>query len=634
MPPRPKRRGHERIWVFQGPPEATAGVPETERKKTIQAPTIPTGQAENVLMGSIPLRISTPLPAQPSHFAFVSHNEKSSGKKGDDAIDRKLIRMHVMREFRRKQRSGKKQGQQLAKTMVPLSDFYHCKQGSTVTFPPVFKKSLSSSERSQWIPCLGPTCPFCATWMSSSGSRTPSMSEYFSNILFTESLKSSTSTSSRPDFIELDFPPPQSLLGAGYTDPFQTGSVKLDSRMHGYFHYFGTVFCVDIYPFDPKNLRSLWWSAAWQEPAMLLGIMWTAAAYQAAKAGYEPNIDGLLEAQKMGYKPAVDCVKYKIQAWKAIHETIMDPTRALQDDFITTIAFLRGVECFGGDVDSIRVHNQGLIRLVELRGGLDNLPHLTVSKIFTGDIKTSVLTSEKPVFMINDVWRRETHNAYLLDLERVRSVCPRGHGMECLATGFLRKHISIHLHSDLLKILNDLRTLVLYTEDCKSSNELNALQDGPYANDPYIEIEHRIISFYFDNCYQTDDHMQECFCLALLLFSNMTFWGGLFLTVTFLRSQSRLLKESLLRLELNFPRQSYPELFFWMFFMGALTAEETEKMWFVRQLASVGKYLGLYEWTDVETLLSNFFYVDRVFKASFSRLWSGEVQAEMKQLLD
>lgn len=66
-----------------------------------------------------------------------------------------------------------------------------------------------------------------------------------------------------------------------------------------------------------------------------------------------------------------------------------------------------------------------------------------------------------------------------------------------------------------------------------------------------------------------------------------------------------------------------PDLFFWILYVGALTANRTSEYyrWYCTCLAKLSPTLGLSTWNDVESFLEQFLYIHRSSDKSAERIW-------------
>jgi hypothetical protein len=66
-----------------------------------------------------------------------------------------------------------------------------------------------------------------------------------------------------------------------------------------------------------------------------------------------------------------------------------------------------------------------------------------------------------------------------------------------------------------------------------------------------------------------------------------------------------------------------PDLFFWILYVGALTANRTSEyyLWYCSCLARLSPTLGLNAWSDVESFLEQFLYIHRDSDKSAERVW-------------
>lgn len=82
------------------------------------------------------------------------------------------------------------------------------------------------------------------------------------------------------------------------------------------------------------------------------------------------------------------------------------------------------------------------------------------------------------------------------------------------------------------------------------------------------------------------------------------------------------LKDSLVS-RVDYFLSTAPDLFFWILYVGALTANRTSEYyrWYCTSIARISPTLGLNAWRDVESFLEQFLYIHRDSDKSAERVW-------------
>ncbi|KAL8805964.1 MAG: hypothetical protein Q9182_001621 [Xanthomendoza sp. 2 TL-2023] len=107
-------------------------------------------------------------------------------------------------------------------------------------------------------------------------------------------------------------------------------------------------------------LRSIWFPAVIAEQATLNVVILTAAFHYL-------SINNLQCAPEVLYKLKQDAIT-------SINRGLQDPQRAISDQLIGAVAKMAAYEAgFAGDEAQYHIHMKGLLKMVELRGGLQSL---------------------------------------------------------------------------------------------------------------------------------------------------------------------------------------------------------------------------------------------------------------------
>ncbi|KAF4629272.1 hypothetical protein G7Y89_g8876 [Cudoniella acicularis] len=145
-------------------------------------------------------------------------------------------------------------------------------------------------------------------------------------------------------------------------DPFKTYPVPFESFMPQIVDHYLVQMAVDIPELDvgtPGLLRSAWFPFAMSEPAVFLVILLLAASNYVSVRGESSDIPNLL--------------LLKQKAIRCINEALRDPRRAKTCQLVGAVAKMASYEAMYGTYESYSIHMQGLTKMLELKGGFENL---------------------------------------------------------------------------------------------------------------------------------------------------------------------------------------------------------------------------------------------------------------------
>ena len=85
------------------------------------------------------------------------------------------------------------------------------------------------------------------------------------------------------------------------------------------------------------------------------------------------SVSGRIRALQLGVEEHVDVFRHEAEAIKLINERLSDNGEGLSDTLIAAVAVLVNQEAMTRSFKSAQVHMQGLVRMVQLRGGLEKI---------------------------------------------------------------------------------------------------------------------------------------------------------------------------------------------------------------------------------------------------------------------
>ncbi|KAI1430182.1 tachykinin family protein [Xylaria sp. FL1777] len=150
-------------------------------------------------------------------------------------------------------------------------------------------------------------------------------------------------------------------LGSSRLDPFDRFPVRLTSKHHRLLHHWlstfaGMMFNMHTSTFNP--MRDVWFPLDLSNAASFNAIMAHSAAHL---------------ARMQGFPVSHEAVRFKIEAVGIVQSWARDPALALSDDTIAAILRLLSFERYWGSEIEWRIHHNGLLQIIEARGGITTL---------------------------------------------------------------------------------------------------------------------------------------------------------------------------------------------------------------------------------------------------------------------
>ncbi|RAK98605.1 uncharacterized protein BO80DRAFT_361211 [Aspergillus ibericus CBS 121593] len=153
-------------------------------------------------------------------------------------------------------------------------------------------------------------------------------------------------------------------LGGLRIDPFRSYPIAWRPFVPRLVDHYLVSMAVDIPELDlPGNrglLRTSWFPLVMTEPALFLVIMLLAASHHAT-----------VNPQSLEIR--LNLLSLRCEAVQAINKALGEQQRGLNDALVGAIAKMASYEAMFGSMDDFGVHMRGLLRAVDLRGGLTSL---------------------------------------------------------------------------------------------------------------------------------------------------------------------------------------------------------------------------------------------------------------------
>ncbi|KAL4902346.1 hypothetical protein BDW74DRAFT_63016 [Aspergillus multicolor] len=425
--------------------------------------------------------------------------------------------------------------------------------------------------------------------------------------------------------------------------------------MNSYFHHLRTFTIAQSYPLDAPRMKIWWWQKALSEPAIQQALLCSAASHQTALN----TLNGV--APQYMRSSVREFLRLRGDTIKTLNGRLRDPG-AVAESTILIVASLRAIEAISASVDGVTAHTKGLEILINLYGGLDALEHLTVSKIYHGDIIRAALTNT-PTLPLTPKWRAEILQELKLFGTSTSSggflsmLDPQVHKqLSRLGSSFLAGPWYTMLPETMQSTLMISQRLIQYYE----AAQIYPTLIKPTDNDLFVVLMHRLVSDPYTET-QTNGNgrrhgngrsINDPLRFALLIYLNTRVWhlqsfpimarlvgtlqGSLLaVTATFdiiigngtADAEAAAVGRSKPQSVLAHLKTLAPSLTFWILFIGAMASHgHAGHCWFLAQLADCTLDLGLDGgpggWMAARDILEGFFYTEQKDEVGGEEVWS------------
>ncbi|KAJ0413614.1 hypothetical protein BJY00DRAFT_319611 [Aspergillus carlsbadensis] len=404
-------------------------------------------------------------------------------------------------------------------------------------------------------------------------------------------------------------------LSQGFKDPFDCYAVPMTDSMHRYLDHFRIHGVGAAYPLNVTLMGQYLWRNIVTIPALVNIFCFFGARHTAmVKSKAQATADSVQTSINSSFQYRGNVLKY-------LNDLMRDPDSAVAETTIYAIASFVTIESSMGNVEAVEAHQNGLKRIVRLLGGVETLPHMTLSKLYQSDVKGAVLRNKPPIFPMSARFRSEICNQSDI-FQPNRTLPPPPPALKDLGSRFTTSSWFSSLDRRLRACVNIFRRLIIYFENATLHPELGMLTD----NDIFVVTEHQLLSLRF--LADDEKRLNEPLRLCLLLYLNLRVWHLQGLPI--LDSVVVSLQEHLAA-ELLYLHSVAPEITLWMLFIGGMASSGrggTLHPWFVAQLLETREFLGIRHWSEAREILAGFFYTDQPGVAGAEDLWNEALMAK------
>jgi hypothetical protein len=194
--------------------------------------------------------------------------------------------------------------------------------------------------------------------------------------------------------------------------------------------------------------------------------------------------------------------------------------------------------------------------------------------------------------------------------------------LQQIGTGLLEPDIASLFDESLAQAFRDMCEVILYREFFHHQEWVLPETEVEYFTNKAYETVYRAISIPFEFQGAASPQQEPC-RLALLVFWHANYAihlpdSGIF------RSLTTQIKSALEQSDPASLWSPHYRLFIWVMFLGAyISVGQREHSWFMMYLARAAQRQGLRTSKDLKAVLSNFFYIDRIYRKGLESIWDG-----------
>ncbi|KAL2817627.1 hypothetical protein BJX63DRAFT_419565 [Aspergillus granulosus] len=427
-----------------------------------------------------------------------------------------------------------------------------------------------------------------------------------------------------------NFGSPKTVLGQGFVDPFSTTAFTMTEFMNSYFHQLRNFTIPGAYPLDKSRMSIWWWQQGLSQPVVQLALLISAAGHQNAmnRLNNTPS--------KYLHQSVREFLRLQGNMIKILNSLLRNPSEAKST--ILIIGSLRAIEAIEGNFEAVAAHSKGLDVLIQLNGGLEALDHMTLSKIYHGDIMRAALTNTPPAMPLLNTWRseilQEINVMYSTNdiLSRLDNQYETASQLSLLGTSFFAAFWYQSLDDSMKNSLHISQRLIQYYEVA----QLRPSIVMPTDNDLFVLLEYQLLSIRYTpktlaSC-TVSSLLNEPLRIALFIYLNIRVFH--FQVFPIMQYMVDLLQKILLSTApapiLTYTKQTTPDVLFWIMFIGGMASwGQNAHSWFVAQLAELTLHLGIHDWKASREILGGFFYTDQPVHPGGEELWEQVASARV-----
>ncbi|PMD42743.1 hypothetical protein L207DRAFT_581395 [Hyaloscypha variabilis F] len=428
----------------------------------------------------------------------------------------------------------------------------------------------------------------------------------------------------------------QGLLDSAPHDPFDSSAIPISHKMHGLIHHY---IHLVIYPTnapiyqgdgfrDLMNVAQI--SLALSDPVCMRAVMAIAASQLStiksnALAPY--HWKGREEAKQL----IDDAVYHMSEGVRLLNERFEDPKQSLTVASVFGAALLGLCPFYLGDISLAEAHHEGMLKMIELRGGINALPRYLASQMIR-------LSS-------NMTWKKKTRTRLPMYNSRFREngvqvsaieICNKGAdelfpanrryvALQPASSPFRNNSFETFLWGELFSIACDLHMLSYMLDlNARHPRKLGSVQ-REYFEDTYAAVLHALAAFQYP-----DDigvmktaayYRQHAWRLAAIMYvkSGIRGWDKVMHPI---KAANNEYISALHALDLENLWVSMPEILVWLLFIGTCgTWDGVELSWMLVELRRGTRLLDIKSAQELEKLLKSMLLTNSLKERHLYVIW-------------
>ena len=299
-------------------------------------------------------------------------------------------------------------------------------------------------------------------------------------------------------------------------------------------------------------------------------------------------------------------LRHKWDAVRFLRINLSQASNLDRNSTLATASLLLMIETLSGDTTAADVHKSGLLQLVRLNDEEEKPTALMGSDLLMIDIKSATSCVSKPLLSPPSEWLTQ------FTMLKHEPFVPCRQDLGRLGSFFLGKRLCRSLGLPLVYLFCAMRNLINALERNADVQLSRSNLDGS----SFLVLEHQLLCFLSEDQRrdaEADMQLVECCCLGALLYCNLCMWnwpkraslvGNL---VSHLRRAVNRWTSSA-----QLPLKHLPVLL-WLLTLASFASSRAEDyQWSENSLKVVLKLLNIHNGEDFRSVLSNFFYVERL----------------------
>ncbi len=196
------------------------------------------------------------------------------------------------------------------------------------------------------------------------------------------------------------------------------------------------------------------------------------------------------------------------------------------------------------------------------------------------------------------------------------------HVLPELGADLILKWSQLSSKQDFLYILHDILISTRYTQVISESS--SRYKDEEYHERIAYEnlyIEHRLLDW------NAEGIVEEACRIACLMYVNTSLVRSYRQSAAIIRNLADALFQTVTtsgdaQAEMGHPWGGYPEVFFWVLFMGAhCSYQQAREQFFFDSVWRTAVLLQLDTWEDARTVLSEYLFIDEIYQETLEIIW-------------